>query len=219
MINDSLTIEKKNEELPKNIVQIDKGIHLKSKEWLPQILDAILNKESIEVVYTNNKKETKKRHLCPYVVKQYNNKWYMTAYDHTSSNKNKIIVFLLDNISSIERSNKTYVIDESFNAEDYFKYSIGIWHEHDKPPLKVKLEFYNEKYGSLFDSIQNNPIHHLQKCTINKAGTKMIVELEVYESTELYAIIRNYGSSVKVLEPKLVADKVVESAKKVLLLY
>jgi hypothetical protein len=219
LIDDSITIDKKNIKLPKNIVQIDKGIHLKSKEWLQSILDAILKQECIEVDYTNNKKERKKKILSPYIIKQYNNKWHMIAYDHSSSHNKKINVFLMDNINSIESSNKSYFIDEHFNAEDYFKYSIGIWHEHDVPPIKVKLEFSNEGYGNLFNSIQNNPIHHLQKCAINKTGNKMIVELEVYESVELYSIIRNFGSSVKVLEPKSVADKVMEGAKKVVGLY
>ncbi len=219
LIDNSLTIEKKNISIPKNILQIDKGIPLKSKEWLPKILDAILKQQCLEIIYTNNKKQTKKKHLCPYVLKQYNNKWHMVAYDLSSSHDKKINVFLLDNISSIEWSNKPYFIDERFNPEDYFRYSIGIWHDHEIPPIKVKLEFSNEGYANLFDSIQNNPIHHLQKCTINKPGNKMIVELEVYESSELYSIIRRFGSSVKVLEPQSVADKVKEDSVKVMNLY
>lgn len=219
LIENSLTIDKKNFSIPSNILHIDNGIHLKSKEWLPKIFDAILKKESIEVIYTNNKKETKKKHLCPYVVKYYGNKWHMIAYDLTSSHDKKINVFLLANISSIEWSNKPYFIDVRFNPDDYFRYSIGIWHEHDIPPIKVKLEFSNEGYANLFNSIQSNPIHHLQKCTLNKTGNKMIVELEVYESSELYSTIRKYGSSVKVLEPQSVAEKVKESAKLVVDLY
>ncbi len=219
LIDNSITLDKKNFSMPKNILHIDNGIHLKSKEWLTTIFDAILKKESLEVIYTNNKKETKKKHLCPYVVKHYNNKWHMVAYDLTSSHDKKINVFLLDNISSIEWSNKPYFIDDRFNPEDYFRYSIGVWHEHEIPPIKVKLEFSNEGYANLFDSIQNNPIHHLQKCTVNKSGNKMIVELEVYESSELYSIIRRFGSSVKVLEPSSVALKVKEDSKKVLELY
>jgi predicted DNA-binding transcriptional regulator YafY len=209
----------------------NKKIVIVTSQWhIPSLhrsenTDKCLNDENIILwiaqnpIYTNNKKQTKKKHLCPYVLKQYNNKWHMVAFDLSSSHDKKINVFLLDNISSIEWSNKPYFIDERFNPEDYFRYSIGIWHDHEIPPIKVKLEFSNEGYANLFDSIQNNPIHHLQKCTFNKPGNKMIVELEVYESSELYSIIRRFGSSVKVLVPQSVADKVKEDSVKVMNLY
>jgi hypothetical protein len=216
LIDQSITIEKKNEDLPKKIVQIDKSIHLKSKEWLPQILDAILHKQCLEVFYTNAKKITKKKHICPYVLKQYNNKWHMVAYDHTSSRPEKTNVFLLDSIKSIEESNKDYHVDESFNAEDYFKYSIGIWQVHNAKPIKVVMEISD---SDLFDGIINNPIHHSQTYQLNKTKDKLTLKIEVYETPELMSLINSFGSSVKVLEPKSFVDKVKENAKKLILLY
>ncbi len=216
LIDESLTIEKKNEDLPKNIVQIDKGIHLKSKEWLPQILDAILQKQCLDVLYTNAQKITQKKHLCPYVIKQYNNKWHMVAYDHTTTRPEKTNVFTLDNIDSIDLSNRPYIIDENFNAEDYFKYCLGIWHEHKEKPIKVELEFLEK---TIFNSIINNPIHHSQTHRLNKPQTKLTVTIEVFESPELMRLINSYGSSVKVLEPISLVDKVKENGKNVINLY
>jgi predicted DNA-binding transcriptional regulator YafY len=216
LIDQSITIEKNKEELPKNIVQIDKGIHIKSKEWLPQILDAILQRQCLEVLYTNAKKITKKKQLCPYVIKQYNNKWHMVAYDYTSSRPEKTNVFLLDSIKSIDHSNKDYHVDESFNAEDYFKYSIGIWQVHNAKPIKVVMEISD---SDLFDGIINNPIHHSQTYQLNKTKDKLTLKIEVYETPELMSLINSFGSSLKVLEPKSLVDKVKENAKKLILLY
>ena len=183
---------------------------------MPQILDAILQRQCLEVLYTNAKKITQTKHLSPYVIKQYNNKWHMVAYDHTSSRPEKTNVFLLDSINSLDHSNKDYHVDESFNAEDYFKYSIGIWQVHNAKPIKVAMEISD---SDLFDGIINNPIHHSQTSTLDKTKKKLKINIEVYETPELMSLINSYGSSVKVLEPRSLVDKVKENARGVIDLY
>ena len=198
--------------LPNEFVQVDMSLALKSTKWIPRLLEAIFEKECIEIIYKG-----KKRDMCPYLIKQYKGKWYMVTWDYSSSHTSKTNLYSLDNIEDILGvSNKKYIVDPDFNPADYFKYSIGIWHEHDQKPVKVVLEFLEEK---LFKSIINNPLHHSQKHSLNNTGDKLIVTIEVYDSPELYSMIYSYGSNVKVLEPKSLVDKVKENTRNVLSMY
>lgn len=216
LIDESITGDKFNNKNNKEFIQIENPIKPSSRKWIPQLLRAIREEWSLEIMYQNNEGVLKKKQLCPYVIKQYNNKWYMVAYDHSSSRELKTNVFSLDNIKSIDHSNKPYFKDANFNAEDYFKYSIGIWQEHEEKPLKVVLEFNDKRQ---FRSIENNPLHLSQKATLNKKQDKLIVTLEVFDSPELHSMIYRFGSSVRVLKPKALVEKVKEMAGKVIDLY
>jgi predicted DNA-binding transcriptional regulator YafY len=216
LIEESITTDKFINKKNKDFIQLESTIKPSSRKWIPQLLRAIGEEWCMEIMYQNNEGLLKKKHVCPYVIKQYNNKWYMVAYDHSSSRERKTNVFSLDNIKSIDHSNKVYFKDPNFNPQDYFKYSIGIWHEHDKKPITVVLEFNDKRQ---FLSIENNPLHITQQAFLNKKQDRLIVTLEVYESQELYSMIYKFGATVKVLEPTLLVEKVRANAEGVLNLY
>jgi len=209
---ESLTGGTNLEAIPNDFVQVDKSVSLKSTQWIPRLLEAIFEKDCLEIVYKG-----KKRDMCPYVIKQYRNKWYMVAWDYSSTHKSKTNLYAIDNIEKIVGySGEKYFVDPEFNAADYFKYSLGIWHEHNEKPVKVVLEFLEQK---MFNGIINNPLHHSQKHTLNKAKNTLTIEIKVYDCLELHTMINSYGCNVKVLEPKTVAEKIAETARMTLNLY
>lgn len=57
-----------------------------------------------------------------------------------------------------------------------------------------------------------------QKYKISKGGNILHVELELY-SNEIVRELLRYGSSVKVISPKSLADKIKEKANKISSLY
>lgn len=209
---ESLTGGTNLESIPNDFVQVDKSVSLKSTQWIPRLLEAIFEKECLEIIYKN-----KKRDICPYVIKQYKSKWYMVAWDYSSSHKSKTNLYAIDNIEEIVGvSGYKYIVDPDFIPEEYFKYSLGIWHEHEQKPVKVVLEFLEEK---IFKSIINNPLHHSQKYSLNDTKNILTLTIEVYDCPELYSLIYSYGSNVKVLEPKSVVEKVMDTARKMVGLY
>jgi len=209
---ESLTGGTNLEAIPNDFVQVDKSISLKSTQWIPRLLEAIFEKDCLEIVYKG-----KKRDMCPYVIKQYRNKWYMVAWDYSSTHKSKTNLYTIDNIEEIVGfSGEKYFVDPEFNATDYFKYSLGIWHEHNEKPVMVLLEFLEPK---MFNGIINNPLHHSQRHSLSKSEDKLSVTIEVYDCLELYTLINSFGCNVKVLEPKSVVKKVKENAKGVMVLY
>jgi len=185
----------------------------KGYEWIEPIFNAILNKEAIEIVYQKAKSEPEKKIISPYILKEHRNRWYCVGYDHLKRQTTNI--YALDKIQNVEYSAKTYRIDTHFDPETYFKYSIGIYHYHNKIPIQVKLEFY----GQFVTTIQNHPIMPYQKARIINKGKTLEVEIEVYNSEELISELLKYGNLVKVITPENLALTIKEKALEIAKLY
>lgn len=197
-----------------NHIQVEPAASSKSIQWIPVLLEAIYEKNSLEMKYKGFNKPEKKKIICPYVLKQYRNRWYMVAYDYDCERAEKTNVFSLDAIEHLEISNKKYFIDPTFNAADYFRYCIGVWHWHKNKPIKVRLEF-----NGYIEMVQATPLHHSQKIKTSTDGKKLTVKMEVYNSPELEMMIKGFGNAVKVISPKALTKSIAVSAHKVVLLY
>lgn len=195
-------------------IQLETSHSSLGNQWIPRLLEAIYEKETLIMHYAGMNKPEKIKHICPYVLKQYNCKWYLVAYDYNCERTYKTSVFSLEGIRSLDISNKKFYIDSNFNAVDYFKYSIGVWHWHDQIPVKVVLEFSRH-----FDRIIASPIHQSQQSFLNKEENVLRVELEVYQSPELEMLVQSFGSAVKVISPDSLIDRIKSSAQKVTALY
>jgi len=212
IMSESLTGFSKKDIISNNFIQVDSSVSLESTKWIPQLLEAILEKKCLDIIYKD-----RKRAICPYVVKQYKNKWYMVAWDYSSSHKSKTNLYAITNIEAIiGESAKKYFVDPDFIPEEYFKYSLGIWHHHEESPVRVTLEFLD---SAIFNSIISNPLHHSQVHLLNSSKDRLTVTFEVFDCPELYSLILSFGPYVKVLEPFMVAEKIKESALKTQLLY
>lgn len=195
-------------------VQLGSSLTEKGMEWIEPLLESIFSQECLEMNYKAKGKPVKKKYISPYLLKQHNNRWYVVAYDLYCDREQKTSIFSLDSIQSLEISNKPYIKDPGFNAIDFFKYSLGIWQLHDQAPQEVLLEF-----NSLIDFVTDNPLHHSQKATLDKENNTLKVCITVYLSPELEMMIQSYGTAVKVISPKLLAEKISENARKVSQLY
>ncbi len=97
-----------------DFLQVESVNASSGNEWIPRLLEAIYEKETLEMSYKGVGKPKKKKIISPYILKQYRNRWYMVAYDHTCDREEKTNVFLLDSIQNLEISNKPYTTDRNF---------------------------------------------------------------------------------------------------------
>lgn len=200
----------------KHIIQVDIPMKNDGTKWLKSILRAIQQKQSLRIQYEGYGKEEKTKRICPYVLKEYLGSWYMVAYDYSCERLQKTNLFALDCINDIKQSKAVYYKDPFFDAQSYFKYSIGVWHQHESAPIKVRLEFSDERD---IDYIRTNPVHHSQKRIDSSMPKYYAIQIVVYETPELIKLIQSYGSRVKVLAPDALAEKINASAQRVVDLY
>jgi predicted DNA-binding transcriptional regulator YafY len=170
-------------------------------KWLPDLINAIHEKQQITVTYNKEKKQ-----LSPYVLKQNKGVWYLVAYDHSKKGEEAIKIYSLNRIEQINPGKFEYYKDPTFRPEDYFKYSLGIWHRYDAKPIKVELEF---RHPRLIEAISFVPIHQTQK-KIQQTNKSMRIEIEVYDTVELESLILGYGKQVEVIKPKQLKDRIRE---------
>ncbi|WP_336517024.1 WYL domain-containing protein [Pollutibacter soli] len=189
--------------------QLDLPDTEKATQWIDTLLEAIFEQQALEMEYDTFEKGISTKLISPYLIRQYRNRWFLVAHDQYCDREEKVNVFALESIRQLLPSNKRFFSDPDFNASDYFRYSLGIWHWHNRPPIKVKLQF-----NDYITMIQNNPLHHSQKTTYNKKKNILTVQIEVYDTPELVQLILAYGEHVKVIQPSTLADRIANSLKK-----
>jgi hypothetical protein len=171
--------------------------------WLPKIVASMMDcKFGLEVEYFKQKEGITKRVLSPYIIKQYASSWYLVAYDHFTEQVEKTKVFKLSRIVKIEESNTRFKHDPDFSVENYFKYTIGILHRHKEKPIKTKIQVISDHF---FETWKESPLHSSQRIIDEKVR---IIEIETYNTSELYSLLLRYGPSIKVLGPSEVINEI-----------
>ena len=185
-------------------LQVQTGTTIRGTRWIKPILAAIQQRKTLKMEYEGYGKEPKTKRICPYVLKEYMGRWYMVAHDLDCERIHKTNVFNLDCINDLRHAPDAYHQDPDFDAERYFRHSLGVWHQHLERPVKIRLEFA-EEYDK--DLLRHEPIHATQTIVSAGRNAPLVVEVEVFETPELYQLLLSYGARVKVLSPKRVAEE------------
>lgn len=186
-------------------IQIGESYNDTGYQYIEKVYQAIKNKTAIRVLYTNSAGETKWRIISPYLLKEYRNQWYMVGYTKDSSRGPSSSVFNLSKIDSLKQADEqSYVIDPKFDAENYFKHCLGVYHDLYYPPILVKLKFSGKYYLHLFSYYK---LHSTMQI-VSKEEDEVVVTIEVYNQSELKELILGYKSKVEVLEPEILRKEI-----------
>ena len=189
-------------------VRIDPFISMESKEYkgieyINILAEKAALKYRVEIHYKDYFSEKSRKFIIePYLLKEYQNRWYCIAKIKEGSIKS----FSLDRIIGIKDLGKDdFYLDDNFSAEDFFAYAYGI-----STPSSFKPQFkdnWEPQVISLkFDAVQKQyikdlPLHKSQQI-IKETKNYLIVTLKVYITIELIKDLRSFGPRVEVLSPK-----------------
>lgn len=198
----------------KKYIQIGELTGKTGQEWIEVIYDAIVNCKTLTIHYKPYGRETKIRTISPYLLKEFRNVWYMVGCANETKHKGGTNLFKLNRIQKIEPSEANFVIDDKFSAEDYFKYSLGVFHLHGAEPIEVKLKFNKH----LIPLICETTIHSSMEI-ISKTEDEMVVTFTVYNTIELKNMILSFGANAEVLSPKELRIEIVKIIDQAKLVY
>ena len=127
-----------------------------------------------------------------YIIGQYNN---------------SIVTYRLDKILHIKETENNFLPIEGFNIEEYLS---NIWGMEQGEPIKVKIKFLRE--ANVFHRVKRD-----LSCRTNKNLTEYVDHI-IYEDTvvgihRFKSWLRSFGSSAIVLEPKVLKEDMLTSAK------
>ena len=177
-----------------------------NEEYFHAIVNALFQGTPISISYysPHSKKETQ-RTVLPLHLVQYMGNWHLIAF---CSLRNDMRDFALSRIKAIAVSDKSIRLpDDLPPVKEYTRKHFGIM--QGGKTRKVCLRFS----ASIADWIQEQIWHHEQELSLKKNGS-LELRFPAAAFNELTKRILSYGSDVKVVSPKSLADEVKAEIKK-----
>lgn len=141
--------------------------------------------------------------LKPYFLKQYQNRWYVIGETEKGYR-----TFGIDRIENITIGTKKFKA-KTEEAKDKFSQVIGLnYVDHKMEKIQLSFHISQKPY------IVSLPLHHSQK-EINTNNDKTFdIELRIHPNFEFRQQVLKYGSLVKAVEPKWLAEEIKEELRK-----
>ena len=138
------------------VIEFEQNPYLKGLEHFDDIFNAIVYKKVVKVEYKGYKHDvTQIMELSPSYLKQYNNRWYLLAYNH----KYKALSHLaLDRIIDIKEVKIKY-LESEIDFTEYFDDVVGVTIDKESEPIRIVLKFSKKQWKY----INSKPLHASQK--------------------------------------------------------
>ena len=186
------------------VIGFEQNLYLKGLNWLTTVIEAASNHQVLQITYRNYKncEQEKVQIVHPWYVRQYNNRWFLLAFDDEHGYISNFALDRILDISVIE--DIAFKPNEGIDFEHYYDDVIGVTiPKDDVQKLKIVLQFSKNQ----FPYIASKPLHHSQ--TIIDAE-KCILSIEVRPTYELSQLILSFGNDVEVLEPTSYRNEIIQ---------
>ena len=198
----------------KQVIYFDSNIDYSGIVHIEPLFNAITSNRVLEIEYQDFKNPLPYKVVFhPYVLKQYNNRWFVLGLNEEF--KNPYWNLALDRIQSINEFQIPYVESDIDWDDDYFYDIIGVTRMQDVEIQEVVLQFSPE----LAPYIQTKPIHPTQSKPKFLESGEMVITIKVIPNYELERLILSYGERVKVIAPSSIQNSIQSKVQAMNLLY
>lgn len=197
-----------------SVVSFQQNAYLKGMDdWYKPLFDCIINKRVVEITYRPFGKEAKKITVCPYHLKQYNNRWYLISRRIGAENMSN---YAIDRIEDVRETSQKYEpLDEGFSFDEYFEDVVGV-SITDSSVEEVVLRVSDNAIGY----IMTKPLHESQSSVPQKTDDgRWELSIKVKDNYELQSLLRSFGSSIEVMSPAKLRREMIDNARNILKLY
>lgn len=188
------------------IIDFEQAPFLKGMEFFDTIFNAILYKQTLKVTYNTYNSQKYTWTIHPYLLKQYNNRWFL--FGKNASRNGKISNLSLDRIEKITDDSAPYQ-EGNGQLQQMLENVVGVTFNENSHVENVKLKFSPTR----FPYVTTKLIHKSQTIFDEQ---ERIVQLLVMPNKELIAQILQFGSDVEVLQPSSLRQEVKEIAEKMM---
>ena len=175
-----------------SVVSFQSNPDLKGLNLFGKLLQAILGKRTLKIIYTPFGKDSYSERVYPYHLKQFNDRWYLIAQ---AVGYETLGHYALDRIDSFEEISLPYKEPE-VDFSEYFDDVIGVTVPERYEPVDVILRVWNNR----FNYIKTKPLHLSQRIISEEDGyTKISINVKI--NLELISLILSFGPDVEVIAP------------------
>lgn len=198
----------------KRIISFTKN-PLENSSILGELFTAISQKLVVEITYHKfNEEERMKIKIHPYLLKEYNRRWYLIA---AAVEDDKLLNFSLDRIDAVSPLPSYQYSEYDGDLLERFEDIIGVTLFADSPIYTIY--FWVSDFSK--DYVATKPLHESQR---NVSGAKeselrsssptlqggQIFRIDCRHNYELIRELSSFGRDLIVLEPSEIQDKVYE---------
>lgn len=167
------------------------------------IEECIKNHTAVEMEYLSRKSEKTHRKIEPHVLVFKQNVWYLYAFCHK---QRAFRLFRVGRIFSMLKTEETFT-KRSFAREDI---PLTFWSDESEQ-IPVRLLIENEAFADAMDWLGGE--------NLKQSGEKWIAEVTLPNEEGLARKLLSFGSSVKVLSPLSLQEKIVQLAQETVAAY
>ncbi len=193
-------------------IQLDVVPDYKGIEHMGKLRDAIRGKQVVMIEYAPFNTDTKKYHnLHPYVLKEYNRRWFVFGYNQ-KLRRNEI--YALDRIEDLHTTSLDYKEPDKEELKNYFRDIYGVTNYKARKPEEtiLRIKSIRAKY------VKTKPLHHSQQVIKETPGFTWF-KYYLKESPELITWILGFGKDIKVESPLGLVKKIKDNLGKSLEAY
>lgn len=174
-----------------------------------QLHKAITKKRRVSLLYHSLfERQTIETELCPYHIMYNRRAWYVIGFSHLHKS---IRTFKLNRIRKLDLLNRRFIEGDKF---DLYEYLSRAWAMIPEGRIyNVKLRFLPK----VAENVAEVQWHNTQKTTRNSDGSA-IMEFRVDGLGEISWWILGYGDQVQVLAPKILREKIIDTAKNMIVI-
>jgi predicted DNA-binding transcriptional regulator YafY len=195
----------RNPELEENpYIQYEK-VELKNIEKLDKFYRFITENRIIEIDYTYFGRESVTKTIIPVVLKEYNNRWTLIAFD---MDKKSYQNFPLDRIEKERLSSQSLSGESSFAAKEHFANVIGVSVPQTQAVEVIKFKVMKPRAYY----VKTKP-WHISQVLEEEQEEFMVFKINVIPNLELWAKIMEHIEDIEILEPISIREKFFEKIR------
>lgn len=192
-----------SQESNSRVVFIETNNRLKGLNFLGTLYDYIIKRKPLAISYQSfTAKSATLQHISPYILKEYNNRWFLFGYSQASHD---IRILPLDRIVSIgEDRDYPYVENTFFDPEPFFDEMVGVTRSTRDQRRRVVIKVDKETTPYII----TKPMHGSQKIEEQREDGSCVVALDVICNLELERLILGFGCHMEVVSPRLLRYRI-----------
>ena len=189
-----------------SFMSFDNNSEVVGLEHIETILDAIINRYPLKILYRSFEGKEFESNIHPYHLRQYNRRWTLFAY---SEDKCDVYNYPLDRIVSLDHLSKDY-IPTNIDFDEYFDDIVGITNYKNRNVEKIVLKVNKRS----IDYIRTKPLHWSQtELKEMETDQSVFIQLRVKVNTELKMLLYSYNDAITIMEPSWLHDEFMHTIK------
>lgn len=199
----------------RQIISFSNNPYLQNSNLLGTLFDMISNEVVIRLYYhTFSNKTTRSIDYHPYLLKQYNDRWFLFG---AIDGDRTILTFAIDRIDKVEPLPERKYVECPENLSDRFEDIVGVTFYKNRPIEHIL--FGCSDFATNY--VSTKPLHGSQIQYKREDETRLretypvlengsFFSIDCMENPELIRLLSSYGSDLVVLEPTKIQNVIIE---------